>query len=341
MSRQIVDEKFKGRFWYSVAAVLLVIVGGYIFLQSTTYLLVIATGLILATVMTALIRYTCRKTNFPYFLMYVITWLVVVGVPVGLLYVSAPALGSQVEVLQDNLQELGEPGTNLPAWIPARSYIETEVAAFDLRSFFTGSVAAGRLGSLAFTVGSIITGVAVLMFVALYVSLNPKLYVRTTLSLVNKRFRPSVERKLATVSYALSSWMLARLFSMVAVAGLTFVGLVLLGVPQALFLALLAGLLSFVPNIGPIIAVVPAALVAVLQSPILLVYVVVLYIVVQTVESYFITPFVQQRMVATPPAILISTQVIFGVLFGIMGLILAAPALAILFALRDASAEQN
>lgn len=333
------DKEFRQRFWYSVFGILAVVVGCYVFLQSATYMLVIITGLIMATVMTNLIRYLCKKINVPYVVMYIATWIVVIGVPFGALYLSIPQLDGQITELKESIQALGDPDNNLPVWIPARSYIESEIASFDLGSFFNQSVAIGRLSNLAFTVGSILTGVVVLMFIALYASLSPDVYKKTLLSFVRNDKRAYIEKKLTTISKALSSWIVARLFSMVAVGLLTFFGLLLIGMPQAFFLALLAGLLSFVPNIGPIVAVVPAALVAVLQSPLLLLYVIILYIVVQTVESYFITPFVQQRVVATPPAILISTQVIFGVLFGIMGLILAAPVLAIVFAFQKEGSE--
>lgn len=339
MDWKLVDDLFKQRVWYSAGVVAAIIIAGYVFIQSATYLLVIVAGLILATVMHSLIVFLCQKTNFPYLLMYSVTWLLVVGLPIGLLYVSAPELGSQFTELKESVQQLGQPGTDLPAWIPARSYVESQVSAFDPALFFGESIIVGQLSSLAFTVGGILTGVAALLFVGLYVSLNPKLYTRTILSFVPKKKHAGIEKKLTRLATALSSWMTARLFSMAVVAALTYTGLLILGVPQALFLSLLAGLLSFVPNIGPILAVIPAALVAVIQSPLLLLYVIILYSLVQIIESYFITPFVQQRVVATPPAILISTQVIFGVLFGIMGLVLAAPVLASIFALRDASTK--
>lgn len=336
MKLQHVDEQFKQRFWYSTVAVLAVILGIYIFLQSAPYVLVIVMGLVLASVMSNLIKFLCTKTNISYKPMFIVTWLLVVGMPIGLLYISAPELGTQLSELQENVQQLGDPRTNLPDWIPARSYVESEVAAFDLRSFLTTTVVSGQLGNLAFTVGSIITGVVVLLFIAIYASLHPSLYTRTALSFITKAKRSYAEQKLAIMSLALSAWIKARLFSMGAVAVLTFIGLLILGVEQALFLALIAGLFSFVPNIGPIISLLPAALVAVLQSPLLLLYVIILYVLVQAIESYFISPFVEQRLVTTPPAILIATQVIFGVLFGIMGIILAAPLLAVIFALQGA-----
>jgi predicted PurR-regulated permease PerM len=95
--------------------------------------------------------------------------------------------------------------------------------------------------------------------------------------------------------------------------------------PLALTLGLLAGLLSFIPNIGPILSFVPAGLLAIPQGFSQVLYVGLLYIGIQTVESYVITPPMQRRMVSLPPALTISAQVILGVLFGFLGLLLATP----------------
>ena len=120
---------------------------------------------------------------------------------------------------------------------------------------------------------------------------------------------------------------------MIIIGVLTAVGLWLLGVPLALTLGLLAALLTFIPNIGPILAVVPAALLALLQSPTRALYVVLLYLGIQTVESYLLTPLMQKRTVSLPPALTIFAQVLMGILVGRIGLVLATPLTAALFVL--------
>jgi predicted PurR-regulated permease PerM len=91
----------------------------------------------------------------------------------------------------------------------------------------------------------------------------------------------------------------------------------------------LAALLTFIPNIGPVIAAVPAVLLALTSGLHTAFLVVGLYALVQTIESYFVTPHVQQEAVALPPALTIVVQVLFGVLFGILGLALATPLAAV------------
>lgn len=112
---------------------------------------------------------------------------------------------------------------------------------------------------------------------------------------------------------------------MAANALLTWAGLSLLGVPLALTLGLLAGLLNFVPNVGPVVAAFPAVLIALTQSPQQALYVFLLYLVLQSVDGYVFTPLVQKRTVELPPALTITAQVLFGVLLGGAGVVLATP----------------
>ncbi len=122
---------------------------------------------------------------------------------------------------------------------------------------------------------------------------------------------------------------------MTVVGILTWAGLMILGIPLAFTLAVIAGLLSFVPNIGPILSALPAVLVGLSVSPIMAVYVIGVYVLVQTVESYLITPFIQQRAVAMPPALLLIVQLIMGVWVGVIGIFLATPlTVALMVAVR-------
>jgi predicted PurR-regulated permease PerM len=102
---------------------------------------------------------------------------------------------------------------------------------------------------------------------------------------------------------------------------LTALGLWLLGVPLALTLGLLAALLNFIPNIGPIIAGVPAVLLALMHSPMQALYVVGLYLVLQSVDGYLLTPLVDRCTVSVPPALTLAAQMLLGGL----GLALASP----------------
>jgi predicted PurR-regulated permease PerM len=109
------------------------------------------------------------------------------------------------------------------------------------------------------------------------------------------------------------------------VALLTAVGLMVIGVPLALSLALLAGVLTFVPYVGPLLAALPALLLALSQSSQLALGVAALYWGIQLIENYVVTPVVQGRAVSLPPAVLVIAQISLGVLLGGLGLLLSTP----------------
>jgi predicted PurR-regulated permease PerM len=137
------------------------------------------------------------------------------------------------------------------------------------------------------------------------------------------------------LGHILRRWLLGRLLSMAVVGVMTWIGLALLGIRLALSLAVLAATLAFVPYIGPVLALLPAALLGLLQGPAMAGYVVALYLGVQLVESYLITPLIQRSTVALPPGLILATQVLMGALTGGLGVVLATPMLAALVVLTN------
>lgn len=169
----------------------------------------------------------------------------------------------------------------------------------------------------------------VMLFIGLYVALDPGTYRQGFVNVLAPSLRPSGEKVLRMARDALGNWLVAQLISMGMVGVLTWLGLWLLGVPLAFILGVIAGLLAFIPNIGPIIAAVPAVLLAFSESSTMALLVVAVFVAVQTLESYVITPFIQQQRVSLPPALIMSMQLLMGVLFGILGLALATPIAAL------------
>ncbi|HEX3349432.1 MAG TPA: AI-2E family transporter [Acetobacteraceae bacterium] len=115
---------------------------------------------------------------------------------------------------------------------------------------------------------------------------------------------------------------------MLVVAVLVAVGLYVLGMPLVAALAVIAGLMNFIPFVGAFIGAAPAVLVGMATSPTLAIEVVALFLVVQTFEGYVTAPLIQRRTVHLPPALTIASQAILASLFGLFGLILATPVMA-------------
>jgi predicted PurR-regulated permease PerM len=182
-----------------------------------------------------------------------------------------------------------------------------------------------RITGVFSTTLGVLANLLLVVAVGLYGAAAPGLYLDGAVRLVPVRHRDRAREVLQAISVALRRWMLGRLVAAAAVGVFCGVGLALLGVPQAAVLGLLAGVLTVVPYIGPVTAAVPAVLVALLQSPALALYVVLLYTAAQMVENYVLTPVVQRRAVELPPALSLVALVLLGVLFGPLGVVLGAP----------------
>jgi predicted PurR-regulated permease PerM len=163
------------------------------------------------------------------------------------------------------------------------------------------------------------------LFIGIFLAWQPSAYRRGFVRLFPERRRKRVREVLNAIGYVLQRWLVGQVVLMTIVGVLTWIGLHFLDVPFALPLALFAAFAEFVPYIGPIVAGIPAVLVALAEGPELAIWVAGLYIAIQSVESYLLTPLIQQRAVYLPPALLLFSQVILGVTAGPLGVIVATP----------------
>lgn len=168
----------------------------------------------------------------------------------------------------------------------------------------------------------------IVAFVGLYLAVSPLTYVRGVLRLVPMPRRRRAAEVLFAAGFQLRWWLIGQLLAMIIVGILMWIGLSIIGVPLAFALGVLAGLLEFIPTIGPPLAIVPALLLSLVNEPQAALYVLVLYGVVQTVESYLLTPLVQERVVHLPPVVTITAQVFFAWTMGAVGLLVAVPMIA-------------
>jgi predicted PurR-regulated permease PerM len=181
----------------------------------------------------------------------------------------------------------------------------------------------------------------IFLAMGIFFAYNPQPYIQGIILLTPNSLHSKIKLALKRASHFLLWWIWGRLFSMFIVGIFTSLGLWLLHVPLALILGLIAMLLNFIPNIGPIIAAIPAALLAWIQSPIMAAYVILLYISIQIIESYILTPMIQQKTLSLPPALIIFVQLIMAVLAGILGLALATPLLAVFLAFFEVFYIEN
>lgn len=227
-------------------------------------------------------------------------------------------LGEQVprslEKIKTDLQKF-EWGKWLVQKAPA-SAEDLPVSGKDMASYASGALSSVTGGLVA---------AFIVLILSLYLSFDPTIYVDGAIRLFPVRKRDRIRSVLDEVHQALQMWLLGKILSMIVVGVLTTIGLRLIGVPLSLALGVIAALLTFIPNFGPVLSAIPAVLLALVDSPTMALYVVLLYLAIQTVESYLITPLIQQKTVSLPPALTIFTQIGFGILFGAAGVVLATP----------------
>lgn len=254
--------------------------------------------------------------------------LAVVGGTVALL---SPSIAEQVQHLRDELPKSAASVTNFISqygWgrtlieqLPSFEQVKENVSVSTLLSG-VGGVFTSTLGALG--------NIAIVILLGIYLASEPRFYTEGFVRLFPIQRRRRVTEILHQVYESLRWWLIGKFGSMLFIGFLTWVGLSILGVPIALTLALLAGLLSFIPNFGPIISAIPALLIAFVDSPITAVYVLILYVVVQVVESNLVTPLIERETVELPPALTVVFQLGLGTLVGGLGLVLATPLLAMI-----------
>lgn len=187
-----------------------------------------------------------------------------------------------------------------------------------------------RVTGIFSTVVGVTVAALVVLFTGFYLAAEPGLYRLGLLKLVPIRARDRVNALFDELTRMLGWWLLGQFVSMITIGLLIWIGLAALKVPFAATLALAAALLTFIPTIGPVLAAIPAILVGFTVTPWLAFYVLLLYVAVESLESYLVTPLVQRQVVHLPPVLVLSTQLLLALLYGLLGLFVAAP-LAVMF----------
>jgi predicted PurR-regulated permease PerM len=169
--------------------------------------------------------------------------------------------------------------------------------------------------------------------IAIFFAAQPDLYRNGFLALFPKARRARMTEVLNELGFTLWWWLMGQLATMASVGILVGIGLTLLGVKLSGTLGLLAAILSFIPSLGPAISVVPALMMGLTISPTMAIWVALLYAGVQTLEANVITPLIQRRAISLPPAFVLGSELLMGLLLGGAGLAFATPLAAVILVL--------
>lgn len=175
----------------------------------------------------------------------------------------------------------------------------------------------------------LLTGLIVVLFIPIYLTAMPEAVVGWIVRLFPPKNRAEIHQLLSKTRSGLLQWLGGQLVSMAIVGALSIGALYLIGIPGALFLGLLSGLLEFVPYIGPILSVIPPMLLALAGNPVDALWVLLAYLAIQQAESNLVVPLVMRETASLHPAAVIASVTVLGGAFGILGALLAVPAIVV------------
>ena len=307
---------------------LLMLSGFALLVFQINFFLLLFAGIFFSVLLHHASYWLSRKTKLTYGISLVIVLLLIGGSLAGMFLFIGPAVSEQLSdmfnTLPRSLQNLKEQVTQTA--LGRKLFDELPDNPADL--IHDKRAALYRIaGSFSTTIG-VFANLLIVIITGIFLASDPATYKTGFVRLFPMGLRPRIRQVLDQIHSTLSRWMLAKLLSMVVVGVSTAIGLQVLGIPLPYALALLAALFSFIPYLGPYLALAPALLIALMEGPDKALYVLILYFSIQILESYLITPLIEKKMVSLPPGLTIMWMVLFGSLTGILGLLLATPILA-------------
>ena len=292
--------------------------------QAVNVLLLIFAGILFAVFLNGSSQWITDHTPIPYkvSLVLVVVGLLLVVIVGG--WLAAPSLAQQARDLSDSLiASLQSLRDSLAETEWGQTVLEQTPGINEIISN-PQEMLANVMNIFATTMNAV-TGLIVIFFVGVYFAFEPDLYVNGLVQLVPFQRRKRAREVLAALGHTLRHWLMGRFVAMLVVGAMAVAGLSLIGIPLAFILGLLSGVLDFIPFIGPLLAIVPALILAATDGSQQLLYVGLLFLGIQTVEGYFLTPLVERKAVSLPFAMTIIAQVFFGLLAGTLGVALASP----------------
>ena len=325
------DQTFTVRVLVAIGLVLLTLLLLILLYYTFDVILLIFAAALLAIFLRGLAEILGRFIKLGEGWLVFIVSILLISILAGAITLLAPDVADQVRHLREELPKSAQTAANYISqfgW--GRALIEQLPSIDDVRQNVNpSSLLSGVGGFFSTTVGAV-GNIFIVALLAVYLASEPRFYVRGFIKLFPKTHRHRATQVIAAIGETLRWWLIGKAGSMIFIGLLTWIGLSIIGVPLALTLGLIAGLLSFIPNFGPIISALPALLLAFIESPITALYVLGLYVGVQLLESNIVTPLIERETVELPPALTIIFQLALAVLVGGLGLVLATPLLAVI-----------
>lgn len=316
--------------WISVIAI---VISLYILWEIRQVLLLVFAAVVFATVLNRVVRFL-QRSRIKRGIAIALAILLLFTILFGLFAIIIPRLADQLQQLFALLPQAIPRVQAAYEWIQARipGQILEDSGAIENFARTLQAWAMGLVGNFFFLArNSVNVVLSFLLFLATTILLlvNPAPYRRVFTLAFPAFYRKRVDAILDECEVSLVGWIRGTLIAMATIGTLSYIGLLILGVPLPLVNALLAGLLEFIPNVGPTLSVVPPTLLSFLDAPWKAIAVIILYLVIQQFESLVLVPLLMEREVSLLPLFTILAVVVFSVFFGFLGLFLAVPLLIV------------
>ena len=322
-------ELRKAGVWFGVAAAMALVV---LLVQP---LLIIFGGLVFASMLDGGVRLIGRVAPLPRWLRLMIVVVLVIAFVAGVFYLTGIQIAEQVGELRERLSDQTSKLTGFIASLGLTP------GASDLSGM--AQQALGSVGRLTSAVGTVLGAVGSLVMVVtigLFIAIEPRLYERGLQWMIPMESRDEFAVTLARMARTLRVLLAGRLLGMLFEGVLTWLLLWAGGVPMALLLGIITGILAFIPNIGAFVSGVLMISIGFSAGPDQGFWAIAVYFGVQTFDGYVLIPLVAKRTVDLPPALTLSAQILASTLFGVLGLALADPMVAMIKVALERESER-
>jgi predicted PurR-regulated permease PerM len=331
------------RAWRSrdVLRVVMIVVGVYLALQvlwaGRTILFIAFIGVLFGLALTAAVD-RLQTYRIPRGVAAPLIVLSILGALIGVGLLLAPKVTAQ---LQDVQREVPQVIDRVESWVEQRVSGVVEMlhgpseggqptGKVSIRQTMSKQV--GKVGTAFFAVFSstlaALGALLLIIFTSVFVAIEPGVYHRGLMHLFPHPARARAGEVLSAVAVVLRRWLLTQLVAMVVIGLVTTIVLLVIGVQAAVALGVIAGLLEFVPYVGPILSAVPAVAMGLVSGPQTALYVVLAYIAIQQMENHLLIPLLMKEGVDLPPLLTVIGQALMAVIFGFLGVLTAVPLIA-------------
>ncbi|WLA78633.1 AI-2E family transporter [Bradyrhizobium elkanii] len=312
-------------------------------------------GMLLGVALNAMTTLLGRLTKLPHALRLAIVCLAMAGLLSGIVFLGGTTIAQQATVLSNTIKsQLGSVKDFLEQHGVDTSYLDFTNAAGEAKegsalttttttpapSQSHGIPGAGALASsggaiisqtLKVLLGtvSVVGNFFIVLFLGLAFAAQPSIYRAGLLFIAPAKYRAQATVIVDRIGETLERWLIAQIITMTAVFLVTWIGLAIIGIPSSFILGIQAGLLAFIPTVGAILGGLIVVLASLATGWIAALSAFILFLGVHALESYVLTPIIQRQALDIPPATLFAFQILLGVVFGIWGLALALPLMAI------------